>query len=324
MKVQSDKPIETLRSRMWGEMGSEMRQAMGDPAVVEVMLNPDGMVWVERQGEPPREIARMSAIDATQFLGTVAHSLGQVISPERPILEGSLLTDGSRIEACLPPVVAAPVFAIRKQATTVFTLDDYRESGALGARHLAVLRSAIEDRKNILVVGATASGKTTFANAILHWICRSRPSDRLVTLEDTHELQVASRNRVALFTSHAVSMRTLLRTTLRLRPDRIVVGEVRGGEALDLLKAWNTGHRGGVSTVHANSSLAGLLRLAQLCEEVVERPSMPLIAEAVDIVLFIRKTGAGRRVVNDLITVEGYRQTTNDFVVEPLDHEKKP
>ena len=260
----------------------------------------------------------MTAANAAALLGTIASSLETTITRERPVVEGELILDGSRIEGLLPPVVAAPTFCIRKRASAVFSLADYVEAGVMSARQRDLASEAVQGRKNVLVVGGTGSGKTTLVNALIGAVTELHPADRIVLIEDTVEIQCAAENVVALRTSPDVSMRDLLRATMRLRPDRILVGEVRGAEALDLLKSWNTGHPGGIATVHANGSLAGLVRLEMLIREAGVAGGMEtLIGEAVDLVIAIERcasNAAGRR-VTEIAQVtghgpEGYRITS--------------
>ncbi|MDQ0562994.1 P-type conjugative transfer ATPase TrbB [Rhizobium mesoamericanum] len=173
----------------------------------------------------------------------------------------------------------------------------------------SVLRSAIASRMNIVISGGTGSGKTTLANAVIAEIVATAPEDRMVILEDTAEIQCAAENAVALHTSDSVDVARLLKSTMRLRPDRIIVGEVRDGAALTLLKAWNTGHPGGVTTVHSNTAMSALRRLEQLTAEASQQPMREVIGEAVDLVVSIERTGRGRR-VRDVINVEGLKGAT--------------
>jgi type IV secretion system protein VirB11 len=214
--------------------------------------------------------------------------------------------EGARFEALMPPVVYAPVFTIRRKASAVFTLAEYEHQGIMSAHQRRAIETAVVQRRNILIVGGTSSGKTTLTNAVIAEIVRATPQHRLVIIEDTCELQCAADNAVALRATDTVDMQRLLRATMRLRPDRIIVGEVRGGEALVLLKAWNTGHPGGASTVHANHARAGLRCLEQLIAEVSRAPMRALIAEAVNLIVSIAKTdeAPGRR-VDEVVAVRG-------------------
>lgn len=278
---------------------------LSDPRVIELMLNPDGMVWVERLGEPMAAVGFMAASAAESFMGTIASTLRTTITRENPVLECELPLDGSRFEALIPPVVTSPVFAIRRRASAVFSLQDYERQGIMTPAQRTIVERAVRERRNVLVVGGTGTGKTTLTNAIIAEIVVASPDHRLVIIEDTAEIQCAAKNAVLLRATEHVSMRRLLKATMRLRPDRIIVGEVRGGEALDLLKAWNTGHPGGVCTVHANNARAGLTRVEQLIAEVSTQSMHALIAEAVDVIVCIARAGnrAGRR-VTEVVTVE--------------------
>ena len=301
----SDEVTQRNLDKLRREMGENIRQAMDDPSVVEVMLNPNGTVWTDKLGKGMEYLCDMNEIDALQMLGTIAHMLGTVINTHNPKVEGELPGDGSRVEGVIPPIVAKPAFNIRKKASAVFPLSQYVQTGRAIESDIEILRDAIKKRKNILVVGGTGTGKTTFVNAILNEIKLLTPGHRLVILEDTAELQCTVENFVAMRTNDEVSMQDLLKITMRQRPDRIIIGEVRGKEALDMIKAWNTGHPGGVCTVHANDARAGLLRIEQLILEVSANPMRELVGEAINVVAFlVRDPKIGPRLA-ELISVEG-------------------
>ncbi|TNZ84536.1 P-type conjugative transfer ATPase TrbB, partial [Vibrio parahaemolyticus] len=278
-----------------------------DPNLTEIMLNPDGKLWIERQGEAMAHMGEVTPEDATRILNAVSDYHRQTVTASQPILECELPLDGSRFEGLIPPLVENPSFVIRKKATRVFTFDDYIKAGTLSREAANVLRQLIVDKRNILVAGGTGSGKTTFSNALLHQISMVAPDERMVIIEDTNELQCSAPNHVIKRTNDTanVSMRTLLRTTLRYRPDRIIVGEVRGGEALDLLKAWNTGHPGGIATIHADSAKQGLARLEQCVSEATATPNRALIASGIHAVVFMTRTPEGKRVIKEVIQVNG-------------------
>lgn len=291
-----------LKSKIIRELGNDIVQALNDDSVIEIMLNTDGKIWIDKLGEGMSCTGSMSAVNALALLGTIADSLDTVITKESPILEGELPIDGSRFEGLIPPVVARPTFAIRKKALMIFTLDDYVKQKVMTQEQRQSIRHAVKMKKNILVVGGTGSGKTTLTNAIIAEMVDVTPKDRLVIMEDTAEIQCAAKNAVILRTSINISMQKLLRATMRLRPDRIIVGEVRGAEALALLKAWNTGHPGGIATLHANSADGGLVRLEQLIgESGIHADMKNLIDEAVDLIIFIEKKG-GKRVISEVKT----------------------
>lgn len=296
-----------LDEKLRRELGATVSSALADPDVIEVMLNADGRLWIETQSQGLRATdVEFERLHTESLLGTVAAILGTVVNAERPLLEGEL-PDGSRFQGLLPPISAAPAFVIRKRAQKVYSLSDYIESQIMEPWQVEALRGAIVERKNILIAGGTGSGKTTLANAILaEMVLLGDPSERFVILEDTLELQCSAANTLQLHTGEAADLTRLVRTTMRLRPDRIIIGEVRGPEALALLKAWNTGHPGGLTTVHANSAFAALRRLEALIQEggVIPRPE--LIAEAVGLLVFmVRAPGTGRK-VTDVAAVTGY------------------
>lgn len=307
MNSTADEVIRRNLDKLRREMGTTIRQAMDDPTVIEVMLNPDGSVWTDKLGIGMEYLCDMSEVQALQMLGTIAHMLGTVVNYHHPKVEGELPGDGSRVEGVIPPIVPHPAFNLRKKASAVFSLNEYIKSGRAGEEDVRLLREAISARKNILVVGGTGTGKTTFVNAVLNEMKLLTPHHRLLILEDTLELQCTMDNFVSMRTNSDVSMQDLLKITMRQRPDRIIIGEVRGKEALDMLKAWNTGHPGGVCTVHANDARAGLLRIEQLISEVSENPMRDLVAEAIDMVVFLVRDPEIGPKLSELIAVEGVK-----------------
>ena len=262
-------------------------------------------------------LVELSAADGERIVRLVAHHVGAEVHAGSPRVSAELPGTGERFEGLLPPVAAAPVFAIRKPAVAVFTLEDYVRAGIMPDDAAAVLCDAITSRANILVAGGTSTGKTTLTNALLAEVAKS--SDRVVLIEDTRELQCLTPNLVALRTKDGVaSLSDLVRSSLRLRPDRIPIGEVRGAEALDLLKAWGTGHPGGIGTVHAGSALGALRRLEQLIQEAVVTVPRVMIAETIDLIAVLSGRGSARR-LSELARVEGL-YATGDYQIEPLLH----
>ena len=295
-----------LREKLSRELGTLICGFLDDPHVIEIMLNPDGSLWVEKLGEGIELVeTNFSPTRAEGLIGTIAAHFRTTVTRESPIIECELPIDGSRFEAMIPPIVSAPCFTIRRKASRVFTLADYVEAKIVTESQAEVIKQAVVDKKNILVVGGTGTGKTTLTNAIIDYMAETVPEDRLVIIEDTSEIQCRSPNKVILRADSNVDMLRLLKATMRLRPDRILVGEVRGGEALSLLKAWNTGHAGGVATVHANDAKSGLTRIEALVAETSSTPMPSVIAEAINIIVFIAKTKDGRR-VKEILRVKGF------------------
>ncbi|HBF30881.1 P-type conjugative transfer ATPase TrbB, partial [Rhizobium sp.] len=245
-----DKNAESRRrliNALSDSLGPVIINALNEHDVVEIMLNPDGRLFIERIGKGMEEGGAMAAHHAQIVIGKVAHALGTEITVDRPIISGELPIGGHRFEGLLPPIVSRPIFTIRKKASLLVRLDQYVTDQVMTEQQAVVIRDAIAARKNILVSGGTGTGKTTLTNAIIADMVEACPDHRLVILEDTAEIQCAARNAVILHTSDTVDMNRLLKSTMRLRPDRIIVGEVRDGAALTLLKAWNTGHPGGIA-----------------------------------------------------------------------------
>ncbi|WP_412755260.1 P-type conjugative transfer ATPase TrbB [Legionella pneumophila] len=320
MKAQEEQGItvkDRAREKLRRDLGGMIEQALSDPKTVEIMLNADGRLWQERLGETMRCIGTITESRAESIIKTIAGFHGKEITRFNPILEGELPLDGSRFAGQLPPVVTKPTFAIRKKAISVFTLDDYVQSEIMTEAQCEVIKNAVVAHRNILVIGGTGSGKTTLVNAIINEMVRHSPTERVFIIEDTGEIQCSAENCVQYHTTLDVNMTQLLKTTLRMRPDRILVGEVRGSEALDLLDAWNTGHEGGAATLHANNCLAGLHRLKSLISRNPAAPAEiePLIGDAVHCVVHIARTPSGRR-VEEILSIKGYEN--GHYTIEKL------
>jgi type IV secretion system protein TrbB len=285
-------------------LGPLLLARLEDPCVGELMVNPDGRVWLDRFdiGLVDAEL-HVSSADAERVMRLVAHHVGVEVHAGNPRVSAELPGSGERFEGQMPPVVVGPTFVIRKPARQLFTLDDYVRDGVMSAQQALTLWEAVRERRNILVVGQTSSGKTTLVNALLEKVADT--GDRVVLCEDRRELQCPAPNVVAMLTVEGVvTLTELVRSTLRLRPDRIIIGEVRGPEALDLIKAWGTGHPGGIGTLHAGSALGALLRLEQLIQEAVVTVPRALIADTVDLIAVLSGRGRQRRLI-ELSRLEG-------------------
>jgi type IV secretion system protein VirB11 len=333
----NDEQHQRLEVKLRREFGDLVLRLLADERTEDILLNPDSSLWVKRMGDGFARVGEMSPASAASALGTVAAWRGTVLNHEHPILETELPMDGSRFEAIVPPVVRRPVFAIRLRPKRIFTLREYEAGHILtakddllnrlrrhddfstsvrGLNHGDVIRAAVRARKNLLVVGSTGSGKTTLVNALLDELAQLTPNDRVISIEDTTELQCSVKNYLDLRAVGSVTMLECLRACMRLKPTRIVVGEVRGAEAHTLLKAWNTGHPGGAATIHANDAMSGLIRLESLVAEATNAPQQNLIAEAVDLVIFVDEEPelkAGRK-VREVLLVNGYRD--GQYLVE--------
>lgn len=318
-----------LETKLKRELGDHVLALLNDDRTEDVVLNPDSSLWWKRMGEGFNRVGEIPPAQASSALSTIAAWRGTVLNHDHPILETELPIDGSRFEGIVSPVVRQPVFAVRLRPRRIFRLDEYEANGILtrkddplnhlrrqddfldavrGLKHADVIRAAVRAKKNIVVVGSTGSGKTTFVNACLDALATLAPHDRVISIEDTTELQCAVENYLDLRAVGNVTMLDCLRACMRLKPTRIVVGEVRGAEAHTLLKAWNTGHPGGLATVHANDAVSGLIRLESLVAEATSAPQQALIAEAVDVVIFVDEEPqlpAGRK-VREVLLVTGY------------------
>ncbi|MDO9077076.1 MAG: P-type conjugative transfer ATPase TrbB [Brevundimonas sp.] len=312
--IVAERKLEALRHAL----GPTVLAALEEPAVVEILANPDGRLVLDRSGEGRQDTGQSLSPEARErAIKLIADYVGETVAREDPRLSGVLPGTGERFQGLLPPIVAAPAFSIRKRPAVIWGLADYVRDGVMTEPQADALRQAAAERRNILISGGTGSGKTTLANAVL-----AEPAfagDRVFLIEDTPELQCSAWDVVAVLTRRApvvIGVVDLVRDALRMRPDRIVVGEMRdGAAALETLKSWNTGHPGGLSTLHANSAEDVLRRVEDLITEVVARPPRRAIAEAVDRIVHIRRTAEGRR-VEAVLAVEGLE--TDRYRLTPL------
>ncbi len=300
-----------------------------DERVGEVLVNPNGEIWVDTYDQGIEAVGEALPAEKTQaLLRTTAGQLDLVLNQRTPVLEGLMPHWGFRIEGVLPPVAPGPCLAIRKPTTNIFPITDYLQSAEALEKPEPLERPtedfalslswALGARRNVLVVGATSSAKTSFLNSYLQLLADfGSGSERIFVLEDTPEIQCPLANTVQLTTTPDVSLTHLVRIALRMRPDRIFVGEVRGPEALPMLKAWNTGHEGGAATLHANSCLDGLYRLEELIREAGSEPQREMIARSIHFVVFLERTGPSRRSVVEMQHVLGVRD--GDYHLLPVE-----
>ena len=290
-----ERKLEALRHAL----GPAILAALLEPAVVEILVNPDGRLVLDRTGEGRKDTdIRLDPDARDRVVRLIADSVGELVTREAPRLSGVLPVTGERFQGFLPPVTSGPAFSIRKRPSVIWRLEDYVRDRVMSEGQAQVLRAAVRDRRNLLISGGTGSGKTTLANALL-----AEPSfadDRVFLIEDTPELQCSAWDLVATLTRRypvVIGVVDLVRDALRMRPDRIVIGEMReGSAALETLKAWNTGHPGGLSTIHANSATETLARIEDLIAELGSAVPRRMIAQAVDVVVHIRRTSQGRRI----------------------------
>jgi len=300
--IVAERKLEALRHAL----GETVLAALVDATVVEILANADGRIVLDILGAGRRDSGqRLSAEARERAIRLIADHVGEPITRDDPRLAG-VLPSGERFQGMLPPVSPQPAFSIRKRPAIIWSLPDYVDQGVITADQRDVLGSAAEARRNILICGGAGSGKTTLANAIL-----AEPAfaeDRVILIEDTPELQCSAWDLAPLLTRRhpkVIGVADLVRDALRMRPDRIVVGEMReGSAALETLKAWNTGHPGGLSTLHANSAREAVSRLEDLLSEVAARPPRRLLTQAVDLIVHIRRTPEGR-VVDEILTLGG-------------------
>jgi len=297
-------------------MGPGLKELLLDDLVIEIIRNPDGSVWAEKVGKGLYKTdVKTTDADAERVILLVARGCNAKCTPENPILSAEMPESGYRFEANISPVTTSPTFCIRKHASKIFSFEEYVEAKIMTESQVTHIKEAVKAKKNILVVGGTGSGKTTLVNTVLQEVAKT--NDRLIIIEDTRELKCAAENYSSLRTSEAADMTRLLKSTMRQRPDRIIVGEVRGAEALVLMKAWYTGHPGGLGTLHANGTLEALYRIEQLIEEAGVQPSRQFIAGVINVIIFITKNKLMERKVEDIKSVVGLDKD-NQYILQDV------
>jgi len=302
------------------ELGERILALLDRIDVTEVAVNGDGVVWVTAfGGDPagdPTDIV-MPFEDRVAFLGTIASMSNKTLHKSEPKIEGQLPWDGSRVTGVIPPqAVEGPLFNIRKKPVKIYSLDEYIDAGRMTTEDKKIICDSIKNRLNIIIAGPTGSGKTTFANAVLRELHVMSPTERIITMEDTPELQISHRNRVRMVTPDAqITLKDLIKTAMRQSPSRIIIGEVRDGVALDLLKSWNTGHPGGVTTLHANSSLDSLLRLEMLIAERTDTPMQRLIAQSVSLILYVEWVAETGPTLTEILEVVNFDRQKEEYEV---------
>lgn len=319
-----DQHEQRIHTKLIRELGV-MHPLLLEAGVQEIFVNPDGAIFVDRAGQPRRCEGTIKPSQVYNLLSTIASTLNETISRESPHIDGVLVLDGSRVSGEIPPMVRAPSLRIRRHAPVVEPLDQLVTRGLLSAAQYDWITEAIDQRLNLVIVGGTGSGKTYLANALLRTISERTPEDRVLTIEDTAELSVASRDALSWYTTPTVSMQTMLHRALRATPRRIVVGEVRGGEAYQLLKMWNTGHDGGLATIHSSRGVQdGLMRLERMCGESPEVTGLgrdwvrELIADVVHGLIPITLEHA-RRTIPHLVRVNGLDRSRQQYALDRIE-----
>ncbi len=307
-----------LYEKLYDDLGQAIHECLQDEDIHEVMLNPDGKLWMDSATKGLVKIGHLNAMQAFAIIHSLAGIHGFVVDQYSPQLEADLpifkRMQGERFTAQVPPIVSTPCFSIRKKSHIVFSLEDYIDSGRLTVNQAVVLKTLIEERRNILVCGGPGSGKTTVTNALILEAVKSDENQRILILEDVPELQCKASNVVGMLTSDTVKLTGLLRAAMRMRPDRILIGEVRGAESLDMLKAWNTGCPGGICTVHANGAVEAVQRIIDLAMEAgLTVPPVQLVLHTIHAVVSVKRIGSQKGFIDNILTVETYQDGKFSF-----------
>lgn len=299
--------------------GSEIMEVLiKDDEVIEIMVNDDNKLFIERLGLGEMEcLGSVKPQNTRAIINTLASYHEVVVDNEQTILECEIPFCGSRFLGKLPPTVSNPTMTIRKKPKMVYTLKNYVENKIISSAQYGLIIDAVKQYKNILIVGGTGTGKTTLTNAIIDVISEETPNDRVLIIEDTAEIQCNAKNKVISRTTKKVTMQDLVKSSLRERPDRVLIGEIRGKEALDLITIWNTGHPGGIATVHANSAYEALARIETLLAQSNSYNMQEDIAKAINIIIFIHKIAGGRK-VKEILEVHNYNKTLKEYEISTI------
>lgn len=307
-----------LYEKLYSDLGDDIIQFLQDKDVNEVMLNPDGKLWIDSSSHGLLPISNLNRAQAFSIINDIAGIHEFVVTQHSPRLEAELpffkSMQGERFTAQIPPIVSAPSFTIRKKSDIIFKLDDYIVTNRLTEQQADILKSLVRDRKNILVCGGPGSGKTTVTNALIIEAVKNDENQRFLILEDLPELQCSAPNRVAMLTSDDVNLTGLLRAAMRMRPDRILIGEVRGAEALDMLKAWNTGCPGGICTVHANGAEEAVQRILDLAMEAgLTIPPIQLVLHTLNAIVSVTRNGNKKGFIREILSLGDYQHGIFSF-----------
>jgi type IV secretion system protein TrbB len=314
----NDEGNRRLYEKLYIDLGPEIVTYLEDYDVNEIMLNPDGKLWIDRSSKGQSCVGTVSKSRAFSIMNSVAGIHNFVISQHSPRLEAELpiyrAMKGERFTGQIPPIASVPCFTIRKKTEAVFLLDDYIATKRTTENQALIIRQLISERKNILICGGPGSGKTTVINALIAEAVKLDATQRFLLLEDLPELQCSAANKVALLTSQDVDMTGLLKVAMRMRPDRILIGEVRGKEALDMLKAWNTGCPGGFCTIHANGAEEAIQRILDLAMEAgLTMPPKQLVLRTVDAVISVARRNNQKGFIDEIVTLLEYENAIFKF-----------
>ncbi|MBK8176991.1 MAG: Flp pilus assembly complex ATPase component TadA [Rhodospirillales bacterium] len=295
-------------------LDAEIAALLEEPSVTDVMCNADGRVFVDRTGAGRTDSGiTLTAANADFALRMLASSVGTVITRDAPLLSATMPGSGERVAGSIAPITEQPTLSIRKPPRTVFDLSAFSRGPCALADGPVIdgddpLVRAVQERRNILIAGSTGSGKTSLLSSLLQ--IDSVVRDRCLIIEDTREIAIEAPDHVRFLTSPQIGMQRLVQHALRYRPDRIVLGEVRSGDAaLEMLFACNTGHSGSFGTIHANSALDALGRLEDLCSTICPQPPRRAIATAIGCVVFVQRTMTGRA-ISEVLYVDGWQDGT--------------
>lgn len=318
VEVDIDESQKRLYDKLYRDLGPNIIDFLQDKDINEIILNSDASLWVDRVSCGMEQVGLFSRQHALAIINAVAGIYGLIVNAQKPYVEARLpiykTMRGERFAATIPPVDEAPTFNIRKRSEIVFSLEDYVNSGRMTQKQADTLRQLVTDRQNILVCGGPGSGKTTVTNALIKAAVEADARQRFILLEDTPELQCMALNALKLLTMEHINMDQLLSLSMRRRPDRILVGEVRGAEAHSMLKAWNVGCPGGICTVHANGAVEAIQRILDLSMEAkLTEPPISLVLHTINAVVSVGRRGSEKGFVENIVALRGYENETFKF-----------
>lgn len=312
---------ERLLEKLSREIKGPIQKALANHQVIEIVCNANGSVWQLDRDSGWDEIDHLSHARADSILSTVAALTDNIINNASPQIQCAFPLDGSRLQGLVPPAVASPVFDIRKHSSHIYSIEEYIQAKIISPEQAKIIQRAVVERKNILISGGTCSGKTTLAKTIIDLARKlGSPGERFVIIEDTKELHCKSENIVSI---HAYTRELLSRFTqiaMRLRPDRVILGEVRGREAYDLMYLLNSGHPGSFTTIHANNARLALHKFLMLARESGEEVHPQRVVECFDVVIAIERGPVGLK-VTEVVQVLGYENS--DFIVKTFGKTKQ-